>query len=174
MKEQEPQRRPGLDKSAAPLSAKDSLRALLEVLYPLVYGRRWVIPVMQTYALALLLAVSWPTGHDLDLLYDWLLIGSAIGIIEAGNQVSFFLRKHAPQAALIVKCSTCWAAFTAACVCYMCLLWTSLGRPSANGLWISRVTLSLLLSWALPLYSVNTRVRFLFLQGDFRWRRKGH
>lgn len=143
------------------------LKIMGDILYPRLFGRRWVSVLLHAYTLALGCLWAWDTGTDFTPGV-YVVIGVTVACVEVLNQVTYHLAKSRPKKSLIIKFTCFWLLFTAATGVYAWLVRSRWAVPHASSPWISRYVLAFVLYYGFIYYSVSTEVRFLFLGGRFR------
>jgi hypothetical protein len=130
--------------------------------------------VLSSYFFVLLVAT-----HIVSLRYNaaevlskerWMIIVPCALLVEFVNQTTYILAKRKPSTARMFKCVAFSLVFTAGIVAYNYLV---LNLPVAIMTWrwteiVAHILIYVILCWSLPIYSVCTDVRFLFLYGKFR------
>lgn len=92
--------------------------------------------------------------------------------IEVINQITFYLSKTKAEIASKLKCAMLWCILTISSI----IFWVYLLKLEERGILWNKfagvVFIFVAFTFCLPFYSLNTKIRFLFLYGKFGKRSK--
>lgn len=154
-----------------------SLPTFLALLSPKGILPVWLMLVLSPYFFVLLVAthIVGLRHNAADLLSkeSWEIIVPCALLVEFINQTTYILAKKKPRTASRFKCVAFCLVFTSGIVAYNYLVFS---LPVTNMTWrwneitetVAHILVYVVLSWAFPIYSVCTDVRFLFLYGKFQ------